>query len=333
MNYSLKIILRLLVLIMIPMFLLSSTPLIEVQGLSSTPLIEVPKASQTLSTYGQIVYPTPTPDSVTWLHTSGMNIYNSTGDRVNLYAANLIYGDGSGIRLSDIQNIKSLGFNAFRVFIHWKLMQPFNETLQGINQAYFTNSNAPLRTSFDQLINWSIQEKMYIILVIVWTETYTPPTWAFPSVQNEDQRFTALFDETAIKEKIGLTNCYNFLANRYKEVPNIIFEILNEPSVVDSSKAGIAYKSFNEDIITSMETAESNSHVKIVELLLLNPDWQEIVNTALDVNKPNVAWATHNYAPMSNWDPNGRYYHSAFTGMDNIYRQVLVTALLMWHGD
>jgi hypothetical protein len=266
--------------------------------------------SKPISSYGTIKQ---LGTDVSWLHTSEMYIYDSSGQRINLYAMNVAYGDGSGISLSDIQKIKALGFNAFRIFLYWDLMQPYNETMETIDQSYFTNTRFPLGTSVDQVINWATQENMYVITVIVWTPTWTPPSWAFPGVTNDDQRFTALFNGTATREITGLTNCYSYIANRYKEVPNIIFELLNEPCVLDSSLAGTAYKTFNENITTAIESAETTSHLKIVELLTLDPIWEEIVDTIMDIDKPNVVWATHYYAPMNSWDPKGRYYHGSFT--------------------
>lgn len=141
-------------------------------------------------------------ESSSWLHISGVYIYNSVGKRINLHAVNIQYGGGDQeMNLSDIQRIKSLGFNTLRLGLYWRLMQPYNETLGGIDQSYFTTAKAPLGVSVDQAISWAVQENMYVIVLIAWTETWTPPSWAFSGVQNYDKQFTALFNGTATREK------------------------------------------------------------------------------------------------------------------------------------
>lgn len=117
-----------------------------------------------------------------------------------------------------------------------------------------------------------------------------------------------------------MINSYYCLANRYKDVPNVIFELLNEPSVLDPSLAGTPYKSFNEDVITAIESAETISHLKIVELLHLDPIYEENIDTAVDISKQNVVWATHTYYPMTDWDPAANTYHD-FTFRGQYYPQ------------
>jgi hypothetical protein len=95
--------------------------------------------------------------------------------------------------------------------------------------------------------------------------------------------------------------------------------MLNEPYVSDRTLAGNPYKTFNEQIISAIESVETHSHLKIVELLN-DAGWMEILDYALDLNKQNVLWATHNYAPMYDWNPDGSYYvDSAFTWNGQYY--------------
>jgi hypothetical protein len=275
--------------------------------LSTVPLILGLQGSQSISSYGTIGY------AVSWLHTSGIFIYNEAGQRINLYCINFHYGGGQGLTLSDIETIKALGFNGFRLGVYWGLIQPYNETSEGIDTSYFTTATVPLNHGLDDVVNWAVQEDMYFIINLCWTDTWQPPNWGFPGITSDGQRFSALINRTASKERAGMINTWKYIANRYKDVPNIIFELLNEPWVSDQLLAGNDYKIFNEDIISAIESVETNSHLKIVELLTSDPTYEEIIDTAVDISKPNVLWATHRYSPMYDWDPDGSYYHGSFT--------------------
>jgi hypothetical protein len=161
---------------------------------------------------------------------------------------------------------------------------------------------------------------MYLILIPTEISEYEPPpAWAFPSTTDTDARWASLLNGTATKEMTGLTNVWRYVADRYKNVPNIIFELFNEPSVLNNSLAGNAYKTFNENIISAIESVETKSHLKVVQFLISDPDWKEIVDGATDLNKTNVAWAFHYYAPMTGWDPNATYWHESFTWLGKQY--------------
>jgi len=274
------------------------------------PISGLQVVSQSISSAGTINYPSV---GISWLHTSGIYIYNDDGRKVNLYCINFHYGGGQGLTLSDIQLTKALGFNAFRLHVYWGLIQPFNETSQGIDLTYFTTGKAPLNRGLDEVVNWAVQENMFFIINLAWTQTWGPPSWAFSGISDDGQRCEVLISNAASKERTGIINTWKFIAERYKNVPNVLFEFLNEPYVSDVSLAGNAYKSFNEQIISAIESVETQSHLKIIELLVSSPTYEEVIDTAVDVNKANVLWATHRYNPMTDWDPNGSYYHGSFT--------------------
>lgn len=260
------------------------------------------------------------PSSGLWLHTSGLYIYDENNQRIDLRGVNTQFGSGEGLTAGDIESVKQLGFNVFRLSVYWGLAQPYNESLGGIDQSYFTTprrpSNAP---SLDWAVSQAVQNNMYVILDLFWSPTWGPPSWAFPGISNDGQRFAGLISGTASKERTGIVNTWKFIANRYKGTPNVIFELLNEPNVVDHSLAGNSYKTFNEGIISAIEQVETQSHLKVVQFLLDSDSFAEILETAVDVNKPNTIRATHNYSPMSSYDPNGRYWHDAFTWRGNNY--------------
>jgi hypothetical protein len=205
-----------------------------------------------------------------------------------------------------------MGFNAVRYNGYWGLMQPYNETLNGINPEYFATGEDPLGVGLDQLVNWAIQENMYIIIgEYPWTQWYPPPQWAFPGVSDNATRIAMLFNGTAAREIIGLTNLWKYIASRYANVPNVLFEFMNEPYLTSSTDylAGSGYATFNEQLISAIESVETQSHLKLVELVYKSAnDWEEIVSGTVDIAKPNVVWVTHYYAPMDSYDPNGKYW-------------------------
>ena len=273
-----------------------------------------------------------TSNTVPWLQASGTYVYDQNGQRVDLYGVNVVIGNGQKVTTSDLEIIKGLGFNAFRVNnLFWGIVQPYNETLNGIDVQFFsTGVSAPLRgvhpaqTPLDSIVNMAVQEHMYVILCLsALNAWYIPPQWAFPSIPHvgngtvwgethvTTQAYAGMINGTAAKERTGIINTWQFIANRYKDIPNVMFELLNEPSVSDTSLAGTYYKTFNEQIISAIESVETQSHVKFVELLRDQYD-REVTNGAMDISKTNVVWATHHHY-VSNWDPNGTYWHDSFT--------------------
>jgi hypothetical protein len=136
-------------------------------------------------------------------------------------------------------------------------------------------------------------------------------------------------------------NTWKYIANRYRNVPNLVIELINEPQVLSNapnfsySLAGSAYKTFNENIISSIESVETTSHLKLVEPLFdlgTGNRWDPMVDGAMDVDKTNVAWAFHFYNPMTGWDPNGSYWHESFTWRGQYYRQASAngTIYVIW---
>jgi len=264
---------------------------------------------------------------VSWLLTSGTGIFDESGRPFNLYGVNMFYGEGQRITLADIQAVKGLGFNAFRVEAYWGLIQPYNETLDGIDAAYLTTGiSTPFGHAYlphpplDTVVQLAVDEGMYVIICLETTPSYPPPRWAFPLMQNRswgydiqsEQEYSAMINGTAAKETTGLVNTWHYIADRYRDVPNVIFELLNEPQVSDTSLAGDDYKRFNEAMISGIETAETRQHLKLVEFLL-DDSGEQILDGTEDLNESNVIWATHNYAPMASYDPNGNYWHENFT--------------------
>ena len=127
------------------------------------------------------------------LHSSGIYVYNSNGQRVNLYGLNIMYGEGESVTPTDLQTAKSLGFNAFRVNnVYWGLIQPYNDSINGIDVPFFsTGISTPLRgvhpnlVPLDNIVSMAVQQNMYVIICLMaWTGWYVPPQWAFPSTSH-----------------------------------------------------------------------------------------------------------------------------------------------------
>jgi len=274
------------------------------------------------------------PQTVQWLQTSGFNIYDESGQTFDLHGVNLTYGAGQPLTPADIQAVKALGFNSIRVNnVYWGLIQPYNESSQGIDVQYLvTGISTPLRgvhppiPPLDYVVNLAVQQNVYVVICLyAWTGYYPPPQWAFPAISHSGNNqvwmdggaaslraYSGVFNGTAAKERTGLINTWRFIADRYKDIPNVVFELLNEPLVPDASLAGNYYKTFNEQVISAIESVETRSHLKLIPLLR-NAVEEEITGQSVDVSKSNVVWVSHIYAPMNNWDPNGNYWHDSFT--------------------
>jgi hypothetical protein len=267
--------------------------------------------------------------SASWLHVCGTKICDAQNQPVTLLGVNFTGEDHDGLGLADLQKLKALGFNTIRVMIAWKRLQPYGEGLDGIDTQYFTGTdNFPLLHGLDEVMNWFVSENMYLILTLrAGGDSGTMPSWTFPGMTDESQRETALIlNKNATRERTGIMNTWKYIANRYRDVPNLIIELVNEPQVLSNgtsySLIGSSYKTFNEDIISSIESVETESHLKLVEPLIdlgSGDDWNWPMDGAMDVGKANVVWAYHYYFPMSGWDPNGSYYHGSFTWRGRYY--------------
>jgi hypothetical protein len=265
---------------------------------------------------------------VSWLHTCGAYICDQSGQQVGLAGINIFSGEGEGITLKDIQNVKALGFNAIRLNdVYWGDIQPFNETLKGIDVSWFTTGKTSFyKVGFDQIVNWAVSQNMYVIICLdLGGQVYhKPPSWAFPGFPTGTtdsqyaQKYMAVINGTATKEVTGIVNTWKFIANRYNNVPNVMFELLNEPLTTTTALAGSSYKTFNEKVISAIESVETTSHLKLIQELLnvMNYHgyyWTEITNGAVDVSKSNVVWTSHHYTGLDSWTPTGSYWHDSFT--------------------
>jgi hypothetical protein len=214
--------------------------------------------------------------------------------------------------------------------VFWGVLQPYNESSNGIDVPFFSTGISNVvpgvrLVPLDDVVSLAVQENMYVVICLMaWTGWHVPPQWAFPSMSHAGNNqvwgsevlgspslegYTAIINGTAAKERTGLINTWRFIANRYRDIPNVIFELLNEPMVSDSSLGGASYKVFNEQIISAIESVEMQPHLKLIEPLR-DSTWLEITKGWMDVSKPDVVWASHLYVPWSSYNPNGRYWRN-----------------------
>ena len=146
--------------------------------------------------------------NVSWLHTSGTQIYDESDHLTHLYGVNLASGQGQGVTLADIQTVKALGFNTFRLNdVDWDHVQPFDETSQGIDERFFTTRGYNhYGRGLDEIISWGVNENMYMIICLGWGGLRVPK-WAFPQIpsssyMDDTQRYAALINGTAAKREL-----------------------------------------------------------------------------------------------------------------------------------
>jgi aryl-phospho-beta-D-glucosidase BglC (GH1 family) len=241
---------------------------------------------------------------ISWLYTSGQNIYNSSGKQVKLYTLSIQDGEGNHVGQSDIQKIASMGFNSIRIFIEWELIQPNGPS--SVGTAYFTQGGSPtIGASVDNVVNWAAQYGMYVELCVDYESTWTPPSWTGFSSASGDTIAADILNNVNGSQS-GINYLYQWMGQHYATNSNVIFEGFNEMTAADSSLGGTPFANFNNGWITAVEQGEgSNSHLKIAEFLMLDPAYVEIFTSPYVSNThSNVLLATHNYEPMSSWDPN-----------------------------
>ena len=245
-------------------------------------------------------------DGLPWLHTSGQNIYDSSGNQVKLYSVTIQDGDSNHITQTDMQNIKNMGFNAIREFIGYGLVQPNGPT--SINTGYFNGSGpSTMGTNLDTFISWAAKAGLYVILCPGWSSTWTPPQWALnlsngTGLSNGDGGGSVNFLYNS-QIQAGVNYLYQWMGQHYASNSNVIFEGFNELATSNDADAGAAFANFNNGWISAIEQGEgSNSHLKIVQMLLDAGSWTYITTSPyVEGTHTNIILATHDYSPMNGW--------------------------------
>lgn len=229
------------------------------------------------------------------LHTVGIRLYDSGNNEIVLNGITIHYGGGGPqhVTLTDIQNIRAMGFRSVRLFYYWGLVQPSGPT--SVDSTIFTSTREPLGTSIDNVVDWCAQNNLYIILCPCWTASFPAPSWATSNALSIISNANGIWT--------GINTMYRWIAQHYASQPHVLFESFNEMSIPSGSAVGGAqFKLFNESWVGAIEEGEgSNSHLKIIEFLTMADAYEEVLNNAGGCSKPNVVWASHNYSPLNGW--------------------------------
>jgi len=251
-------------------------------------------ASITISTSGRI-------SRVSWLHTSGTELYDSNNNLTRLYLAVIHDGQGFHVSQSDIQHIADMGFKGVRFFIYWGICQP---TANSITSAYFSSGTGePGRNAIDDIVNWCYAAGLYVLLCPGWGSYWQPPTWAISAsgLTCPDDPGGAHVDFlNSATVQAGVNYLYSFMAQRYALYSNVMFESFNElesESRPCSASERQLFADFNNMWISAIEANEgSTSHIKVLQLFY---DWNSVnyvVNTPfLSGSHSNIILAVHSY--------------------------------------
>lgn len=240
---------------------------------------------------------------ISWLHTSGTELYDSNNNLTRLYLAVIHDGQGFHVSQSDIQHIADMGFKGLRFFIYWGQCQP---TASTISAAYFlSGTGEPGGNAIDNIVNWAFSAKLYVLLCPVWTSYWAPPAWAQTSTgmtsagADMNQRVDFLNNTTI---QAGVNKLYSYLAQRYASYSNVCFESFNELEAEhqypnDSPTEIQKWADFNNMWISTIEANEgSTSHIKVLELLY---DWcpenYVLCTPFLSGSHSNIILGVHSY--------------------------------------
>ncbi|MCW4010402.1 MAG: cellulase family glycosylhydrolase [Candidatus Bathyarchaeota archaeon] len=251
-----------------------------------------------------VVTPAPSTGGAPWLHTSGQNIYDSSGRQVKLYGVTIPWGQGNEqITQSDIQSIRSKGFNSIRIFVMWCDVQPTSPS--SVNTAIFTSNYGLAGTSIDNIVSWAAQEGIYVEICTGWSPSFPAPSWTgFGSDMNS---VTTKILQNTNNVWSGISYMYQWMAQHYAANSNVIFESFNEMETSTTSLAGSAFANFNDAWVSAIEKGEgSNSHLKIIEFLIQSGPYSPIFTAPyISGSHSNIMLASHDYASMSSADTTG----------------------------
>jgi len=241
--------------------------------------------------------------SVSLLHTSGTELYDSNNSIARLYLTTIHDGQGFHMSQSDIQNIKSMGFKGIRFFVYWGICETSPST---VSTAYFSSGTGePGSNAIDNLVNWCKSSGLYIMLCPGWTTTWNIPSWASSSAGTTT--FTTaggggtidLANQTTLN---GINYLYGWMANRYASYANVVFESFNELQVSNPATTlqRTTFSSFNNGWISAIEANEGSiNHIKVIQLLYDWSQWNYVLQTSspatISVAHSNIIFATHSY--------------------------------------
>jgi aryl-phospho-beta-D-glucosidase BglC (GH1 family) len=238
------------------------------------------------------------------ISTTGMVVYPNTG-KLQIAAINVQFGGGQGLTLSELQYIKSLGFNTVRLTVPLFSFLPTNN--HEVRTAAFTTDLSIGNTvGLDTYISMVKQAGLKTLLTLYTAEVGAYPSWAYVGITDQDLRHEREFTVGTL-EHDGVLNCWAAIADRYKGESSVMFEFLNEPAI--KNRAGpmpTNYKNLAEAWVDRIVAVETVNHLKIVELLCAASSYEEVLDEQPDVKpgRVDVVYSSHCYEPWGGYDPN-----------------------------
>jgi endoglucanase len=199
------------------------------------------------------------------LGTSGGKIISlASKKQVMLRGISLFWSDATGIQYYNPEVIsymtESLGIDVFRFAMGIQYYNSQGNASDPLDEAYsYMGAKESYLSKLDQMVQAAIENDVYIVV-----------DW---------------HSHRAESEKSAAKEFFSYVAQKYANVPNIIFEIYNEP--VNTGWSTI--QSYANDISGSIRTYTQNL------ILVGTPNWSQLTSYG-NVNATNVAYVFHFYA-------------------------------------
>ena len=241
--------------------------------------------SQSLSTIfsssGTVYYGTG--PAISWLHTTPRYLKNENNETVLLRGVSwyetYVTDTWNWDPYLRAERVKSAGFNTVRLPLAWNTDPSWNAWKR--NEQY--------RNFIYSVVNACVANDLYIILDFhnCWLG-YT----LFP--QGEQEQFFT--NSTTIQD---WCNWWGELANRYKDTPNVLYELFNEPRGGTSEVVKNNYRPAMEQAVQAIQGNNSRA-------LILVSDWQmnQVHDAFLTPEYPNIVYVFHRYKEFDGWQSN-----------------------------
>jgi hypothetical protein len=233
------------------------------------------------------------------LRTSGTKIYDSSNNEVKLWGCDVILGDWSQYTSTDMNWIKSKGFNAVRIEVSWGRLEPNSPT--EISTTQLTSYPCNL----DHMVQIATDAELYVWIMLGMSPTYHTPSWlSSGTIYASGSTSGGTFNFLDTNAQTGIYNLYYFLSSRYKSYSNVMFEGLNELCCNTGDTTEMAgFRAWNDKWMRGVEDGEAGSgitHLKIIEFLenYGNPNLTQKLHLYppyYDGTHSNVLLATHDY--------------------------------------
>ncbi len=282
----------------------------------------------TVPTSGSIQYPAAG-DATAWLHTQGTKILNGLNQEVifnafdtKTFVGYWSYGAQQEFFPSDIQYIRSKGFNAIRI------------SFQMDSMVYQQTPGTPTRFNYypafwqalDSLVNAAEKYSVWLIIDHATSQPYWSPyfyngdgsgmppwmydgSWSYQPYRyatsdywKATHDFFDLSNPTQENVRTAFKTMWKDIALRYRDRANVIFSLMNEPlmdyefsSTSEMSKFPNYYKSLMESTIDAIRSVDYNNHITDVNDAYFydgNAHW----DSNLQINRTNVTLDHHLYA-------------------------------------